>query len=102
MHQYQEFCLNVSSSLEFNSIEHNSVSSFGLAKTFSSLSQELGKNRTTEQNACQPQGCMSTKTAGKARLVSARTSLVAVTCLRVSSGEVSLSTASHWQLETGT
>lgn len=52
---------------------------------------------TTEQqqNVCQPQGGISIKTAGKPRLVSARTSLAAVACPRVHCGEVGLSTASH-------
>lgn len=52
-----------------------------------------------QQNACQPQGGISIKTAGKPRLVSARTSLAAVACPRVHFGEVGLSTASHSQLK---
>lgn len=50
---------------------------------------------TEQQNACQPQGGISIKTAGKSRLVSARTSLAAVACPGVYFGEVGLSTASH-------
>lgn len=96
MHQWQEFCLNVSS--YWNSTALSTILFLVLDLPRPSLPSPRSWVRT-ELNACQPQGGMLTKTAGKARLVSARTSLVTVTCLRVSFGEVGLSTASHWQLK---